>query len=149
MQVHSVYELVIARDFSHGFQHVLLQFFVAGLFLHSIILAHHALGISVVLSADSTDRAHLVKLTLVLEFFVGQNSLLSNAVSNENLQKMVGHLIELLNLFNVSTNDSLLVLEHSDSSVNLHVHVRFVIEVFESNRDFILTLLVKNDFESS
>jgi hypothetical protein len=49
----------------------------------------------------------------------------------------------------VSTNDSLLVLEHSDSSVNLHVHVRFVIEVFESNRDFILTLLVKNDFESS
>ena len=53
---------------------------------------------------------------------IGKNSLLPNAVGHEHIQQMVGDLIELLNLLDVSSHDGLLFLEHSDGAEHLHVH---------------------------
>jgi len=70
-------------------------------------------------------------------------------VGNEHLEQVVCHLIELINLLDMSSDNGLLFLEDADSSVDFHVHFVLILEVFQGNWHFVLTLLVKNDLESA
>lgn len=60
---------------------------------------------------------------------------------------MVRHFVKLLNLLDVGPNNRFLFFKHSDRSVDLHVHKVLVIEILESNRHLILSLLVEDDLK--
>ena len=53
---------------------------------------------------------------------VGKDTFLADAVSNEDLEKMVCDFIELLNLLDMSSNDGLLFLKDSNRTINFDVH---------------------------
>ena len=62
---------------------------------------------------------------------------------------MIGHLIKLLNALDVCTNDSLLLLEHSDIPVDLSISELLIVEISESSRHLILTLVVEKHMEGA
>ena len=54
---------------------------------------------------------------------ISKNTLLAYCVGDKNLKQMVGNIVEPVNLLNVSTNDSLLLVEHTNSSIHFDIHV--------------------------
>jgi hypothetical protein len=51
-----------------------------------------------------------------------QNSLLTDAMRNKNLEKMVGYIIELVYTLDVSANNGLFFFENTDCTVNFHIN---------------------------
>ena len=78
------------------------------------LVAHHGSRVS--------HANHTVTGCLTSQVILGQYTLLTNTVRNEDLQKVVGHLIELVNLFNVSAHYGLFFFEDADCAVDLHIH---------------------------
>lgn len=87
-------------------------------------------------------------------------------MGDKDLQEVVGHFVELINLLDVGADDGLLLLEDADGPVHFHVHfvsaageqVRvftqfciylLILEVFQGNWYLVLALLVKYHFEGS
>mgnify|MGYP006950336106 CR=1 FL=1 len=103
-------------------------------------------------------------MLLGAEVSIVEDAFLADAVCHKNLQEMVGDLIELVDSLDVSAHNSFLVLEHPNSSINLHIvqitiHINtefkravfglLIIEVFERSGYFILALLIENNFENT
>jgi len=84
-----------------------------------------------------------------VEVTVGEHSLLADAVCDEDLEEMVGNLVHLFDLLNVSTDDGFLLLEHSDSSVHLDIHQLLIVKVLECDGNLVLALLVEDNLERS
>jgi hypothetical protein len=83
-----------------------------------------------------------------VQFFGREDTLQSDLMGNECLQKVVGNLLKLLNASDVSTHDSLLLLKHPEGAENLHIGELLVIEVFEGLREKTLVFLIEEDFAS-
>ena len=60
---------------------------------------------------------------LPVKVTIGKDTLLPNCVGDEHLKQMVGHIVKPVNLLNVSTNDSFLFVEHTNSSIDFDIHV--------------------------
>ena len=77
------------------------------------VVAHHA---------RPTHRHHTFTGSLPSEVVLSEHALLADTVGNEHLEQVVCHLIELINLLDMSSDNGLLFLEDADSSVDFHVH---------------------------
>ena len=58
---------------------------------------------------------------------------------------MVANFIKFLNALNVRPDDRLLILEHSDVSVDFYIGELLVVEVSEGGRHLILALVIEED----
>jgi len=103
-------ELVGLSDFSHDFENELPG--VSALSTNGGIVsnctAHTGACLSLLLSSECTVR---------------KNTLLTDAVSSENLKEMVCHLVHLFNFLDVGANDGLLFLEDADGTVDFDVRI--------------------------
>ena len=62
---------------------------------------------------------------------------------------MVCQLIKFFDSLDVGSNDGLLLLEDPDVSINFHISKLLVLEISESSRNLILTLVIKQDVEGA
>ena len=62
---------------------------------------------------------------------------------------MVCQLIKFFDSLDVGSNDGLLLLEDPDVSINFHISKLLVLEISESSRNLILTLVIKQDVEGT
>lgn len=111
-------ELVGLGDFLHDFKD-------EGLAVASIGVEAGVRSSVVICGISQTRRASNCGTSLYLlahQGAVRENSLLADAVGNEDLEEVVGDLVKLLDLLDVRADDGLLLLEDTDGSVDLDVH---------------------------
>ena len=107
-------ELVCLSDFSHDLEDEL-----------SGVTVRIAEAITTGIVCDCTASADGTGLSLLLssECTVRKNTLLTDAVSGENLKEMVCHFVHLFNFLDVSANDGLFFAEDADGAVDFDVRV--------------------------
>jgi len=94
-------------------------------------------------------QGYLVDRCLHNELSWLQNALLPDAVSNISTQKVVGHLIELLDALDMSAHYGLLFFENPDIAVDLCVAELIVVEVPQSRWYLVLSLVVEQHEEGA
>lgn len=104
------------------------------------LLSHHT---------GASHAHHSFPSGLTSEIVFGQDSFLADTMGHKDLEQVICDFIELVNLLDMCPHDCLLFLEHSNRSVNFDIHFVLILEVLQSDRDFILTFLVKNHFEGA
>ena len=95
--------------------------------------------------------SHLISLRIAplikFDVILGEDTFVSNLVSDKYLEEMVCNWVMLFNLFNFGTNNGFFFLKHSNWAEDFDICVFPVDVVLESHWGFIFSFLIENNFE--